>query len=389
MAHETRDLPTRRVGAKLLFAVNPPEFFCSHRLPVARAALSDGFDVAVTCAPDRWTNEIVSAGVRHIPLAMPRGFAGFFDELKGFFELFSIFRKERPCVVHLVTPKLLLFGGICARLLRIPTVAAVSGLGHLFTDMRPGSSVVRTALLLGLRVALRRKDAIIIFQNQSDRDIFVTAGIAVDGQHVLIPGSGTDLKRFRPAPRSVKTPTVILPARLLETKGIREFADAARILKRQGISARFVLQGGIDPANPASASPEQLRSWSEEGILTVQPHRKDIENALRQSDIVVLPSYREGFPKTLIDAAAAGLPAVTTDVPGCRDAVIDGKTGLVVECKNSQALARAIATLINDSCLRKRMGAAARRLAEERFDMRDVATQHLQIYRTLLKNGQS
>jgi glycosyltransferase involved in cell wall biosynthesis len=225
----------------------------------------------------------------------------------------------------------------------------------------------------------------VIFQNNSDRDTFARLGIRLDGRAELIRGSGVDLSRFHPVPERDGPPVVLMPSRILVDKGAGEFVEAARLLRQQGVNARFILAGDPDPRNPAAVPPKVLANWLAEGIVEFPGHCSDIAGLMQVARLVVLPSYREGLPKALIEAAACGRAVVTTDAPGCRDAIVPDQTGLLVPVRDAPALGKAIATLLADPERRRAMGAAGRKLAEEAFCVQTVVTEHLRIYTELTR----
>ena len=235
----------------------------------------------------------------------------------------------------------------------------------------------------GYRIALRHKNQKVIFQNTGDRSTVLSmAGLAASDA-VLIRGSGADLTRFTPQPLPEGVPVVLLASRLLWNKGIQEFVNAAKSLRQRGVSARFVLVGTPDAASPTSVPERQIEEWVAEGAIEWWGQRSDMEAVLAAANLVVLPSYSEGIPKILIEAAACGRPVVTTDVPGCREAIEVGVSGLVVPCRDSVALAGAIERLLGDPAMCKRMGEAGRALAEREYDVENVARAHLRIYSDL------
>jgi glycosyltransferase involved in cell wall biosynthesis len=369
---------------KLLYLVNEGSFFVSHRLAVARAAQGAGYDVTVACPTSPATAHIEQAGLRHVSVRSHRGLAGPAHELASLFAVIGLLRRERPALVHLVTAKPILFGGLAARLFSVPAVAAVSGMGYAFTGPEDRASSLRKVILAGYRAALHRPDAHAIFQNEADRAFFNERKIIWPGRDVLFHGSGVDLNAFDPQPPPPRRPRVVLPARMLRDKGVYEFVEAARLLKQRDYDADFVLQGSPDPGNPTAVPDAQLHEWHASGIVRWDAHSDDVANFLKDADIVALPSYREGLPKTLIDAAAAGRATVTTDLPGCRAAIVPGETGLVCRPADAPDLAEKIAVLLDDPQRRSEMGRRGRALAEERFDLRKIVAQHLELYRQVL-----
>ena len=293
-------------------------------------------------------------------------------------------QKIRPDLVHLVTIKPVLYGGLMARLSGVPAmVAAISGLGTVFIDRDQKRSWMRRSVEWLYRLALGHPNAKVIFQNPDDRAALTRMGAVSKDRTALIRGSGVSLAScpMRPEPEGV--PVVTFAARLLEDKGVREFVDAARLLMQRCVKARFWLAGSLDPGNLTSVSEDVLSQWSKEGVVEVLGHQGDIPNLFANSNIIVLPSYREGLPKALIEAAACGRAVVTTDVPGCRDAIEPESTGLLVPVRDPSGLADAIQFLIENPERRKQMGASGRGLAEREFAIEKVVDAHLAIYHEL------
>ncbi|HUD51271.1 glycosyltransferase family 4 protein [Parvibaculum sp.] len=299
-----------------------------------------------------------------------RGAPSIWGELVLVWRLFSLIRALRPALVHAVTIRPVIYGGVVARLLRVPAlVCSVTGLGFLFDDEQPLARFLRPIAGHALRFVFAHPNARVIFENGGDRDDLVANGIVrADQSHVFV-GGGLDLDQFSfsPEPPSGE-PLVILPSRLIAAKGVREFVEAARRLKAGGVHARFALVGTVDTAHPDPIEQGDLDLWAREGIVECWGWREDMAEVIRSAAIICLPSYyREGAPRALIEAAAIGRPAVTTDWVGCRDVVVDGETGLLVPVRNVEALAAALRRLIEDRDLRERMGEAARFRAEDHF----------------------
>ena len=371
---------------RLLFVVNNPDFLVSHRLPVARAALEAGFDVHVASPDGPAVATLAGLGMSHHVIPLSRSGRHPLQELQSMWHMWRLFRELKPDIMHAVTIKPVLYGGMAARLARVPaTVSAVSGLGYVFMHSSGAGRWVRRAATLMYRQALGHPRSRVIFQNTSDRDVLREAGVLREGQDVLIRGSGVDLSAFPFVPEPSGAVVAVMVARLLADKGVHEFVEAARLSRAAGADIRWVLVGEPDPGNPASVSVQQVRAWHEEGLVEWLGERKDIAQVYADAHIAVLPSYREGLPKSLIEAAACGRAVVTTDVPGCRDAITPGETGLLVPVRDAQALAQAVMQLATDASRRQAMGAAGRQLAEQAFDVRGVASEHLKIYYDLLR----
>ncbi len=369
---------------RLLFVVNNAAFFLSHRACLAEAARREGWEVHVATPASPDARSIVAAGFHFHRIRMDRG---SWNPLSGFVTLVSLARlfvSVRPDIAHLVTIKPVLLGGLAARLVRVPGVVhAIPGLGWVFLARSLGRRLIRRAVVFGYSVALRHQNARTIFQNTDDRAEFLARGLLDRARSVLIRGSGVDLKVFRPTPEPAGPPVVVLPARMLWDKGVGDFVEAARLLRGRGV--RFVLAGDRDAANPAAIDVATLQKWHRDGDIEWWGHCNDMPSVLRASQVICLPSYyREGLPKALLEAAAAARPVITTDAPGCREAVVDGQTGLLVPARDPEALAAALETLLADSALRRRMGEAGRLLAENCFGVESVARQTLQVYDSLL-----
>jgi glycosyltransferase involved in cell wall biosynthesis len=373
------------VARKLLFVVNADWFFVSHRLPIAIEALRQGYEVHVAAPITDKLDAMRSRGLVVHPLLMNRRSMSPAAEARTFLQLLRVLRDVRPDVVHLVTPKPVLYGGIAARLAGTPgVVAAVSGLGFVFIAKGWKAGAVRFLVRRMYRLALGKRNLTVIVQNPDDHESLTRVAALKREKLVMIPGSGVDLTTYSPAPPPRGTPVVVMACRLLRDKGVHEFVAAARILRERGVASRFLLVGDPDPGNPTTVSEADLAAWREEGVVELTGYRADVAQVFASAHVVVLPSYREGLPKVLIEAAACGRAVVTTDVPGCRDAVEPNVTGLLVPPRDAVALADAVERLVLDVDLRECMARAGRELAERRFAIQNVVSAHLDVYRHLV-----
>ena len=372
---------------KLLFIVNDDWSFLHFRLPIALEAIRQGYEVHVATGITDKLAELKSHGFNVHPLSLDRSSTNIFIVLKEFKQVFSVIKYVKPDLVHLVTIKPVTFGGIAARLAGVHgVVAAVPGLGPIFIS-KGWKALLRKIVVVNLyRIALAKRNLKVIFQNTSDLETLRRHTNLSDRKVEIIPGSGVNLTEYNNAPLPGGTPVVVMAARLLAAKGVREFVEAARYLRNRGLEARFCLAGSIDPSSTLSVSNTDLDKWKEEGVVELLGHRDDMARVLRMAHVVVLPSfYPEGLPKVLIEAAACGRVVITTDMPGCRDAIDPGVTGILVLVRDVEALAFAIEDLITDTQRCKRMGLAGRALAERKFDIKKVVDNHLRIYRKLLQ----
>lgn len=373
------------MNKKILFFVTEDWYFCSHRLPLAKAAKHAGYDVAVVTRVREHGERIESCGIRLIPLELSRRGKNPWKEWRSFRTLCAIYWREKPDLVHHVALKPILYGTLAALLCGIPRVVnALAGLGYLFASADRRAALMRPFAKLAFRALLSRRGGRVILQNPDDYRLLVTAASLRPDTAVLIKGSGVDLEQFRARPESGRVPLVLLASRMLWDKGVGEFVTAAQRLGEEGINARFVLVGDGDEENPAVVPAAQLESWNRSGSIEWWGKRENMPEILAGAHIVCLPSYREGLPKVLLEAAAAGKPIVTTDTPGCREVVRHGENGLLVPPRDAEALARALKTLIADEKLRERMGRRGREIAEAEFGIEKVVTETLAVYRSLL-----
>lgn len=373
---------------KLLYLVTEDWYFCGHRMDLARAARASGYEVIVATRVSGHGAEITGAGFKLIPIQLSRQSRDPVADLAEMVELVRIYRREKPDIVHHVGMKPILYGSWAARSIRgAAVVNTFAGLGHAFTGTRLSTRIVRSAIVLLLKSACGGSSRRAIFQNKDDFELLRACGLVTPENATIVPGSGVSAERFVATPEPAGEPIVLLAGRMLGDKGVGEFAEAAAIVKSRGIQARFVVAGRQDAANPSSIPEQQLQKWREAGVIEWWGQRNDMPAVLAQSHIVALPSYREGFPKILLEAGASGRPVVATDVPGCREIVRDGENGFLVPAKDAGALAEALIKLIGDAELRRRMGARGREIVLDGFTTRHVIPQILSVYSELLANG--
>lgn len=374
--------PASRPGRRLLLVVNEIPFLVSHRLPIALAALHAGYEVHVAvprASGDAAALEALGLRVHDIPLDR-RGMNPA-AEVRLLARLVALARALTPDVMHLVTVKPVLYGALAARIAGVPrVVAAISGLGYLHLARSWRARAARSIIAALYRRAFAQRGLRAVFQNADDLASFVDAGLLPRERAVLLRGgSGVDLFRFAPRAEPQGEPVVMLPSRMLWDKGVGEFVEAARLLRARGVGARMVLVGDTD-ANRAAVPRAALDAWARAEVVEWWGRRADMPATLGEAHVVVLPSYREGCPKVLLEAAACARAIVTTDVPGCRDVVAPGEEGLLVPVRDATALADAIERLLGDAALRARMGARARARAERELGVERVVAAHLALY---------
>lgn len=351
---------------RLLYVVTEDWFFLSHRLPMARAAQAAGFEVHVATNVADGAAAIAREGFVLHPVRFARGRLSPFATLATIAALRRVHRAIRPDLVHHVALQATILGGLAALGRPVARVNAITGLGYAFISASPKARVVRGVIGRLLRFLVDRPGSVALVQNPDDRALLAKLGIAQD-RIVLIPGSGVDVERLRPGPEPGGPMTLGFVGRLLDDKGIRTLVAAHRLLRARGTDVTLLIAGTPDPANPASVTQAEAEAWGREPGITWLGHVDDIATVWARAHIAVLPSRREGLPKSLLEAAACGRPMVATDVPGCREVAIANETGILVPTDDPAALAAAIATLAQAPDTRARFGAAARRLAEGRF----------------------
>lgn len=372
---------------RLLYFVNIPRFFVTHRLPLAQAAQEAGYEIHITTSSYDTENvaRIQASGLTYHPLPMSQHGTNPLSEARAMQSIAALYRRLKPDIVHQVSIKPVLYGGLVARWVGIPAmVSAMSGLGYVFTGSETKPRVLRTLITPLLKTALSHPNSRMIFQNPDDQARFVRLGLIDAARTVLIRGSGVDTTVFTPQPESEETPVVLFAGRLLWPKGLGEFVEAARRLKGQ---ARFVIVGYPEPTSPDAAPLDQLETWQREGLIEWWGKRDDMPNVYAQAHIVCLPStYGEGVPKVLIEAAACGRPVVTTDTPGCREIAHHEQNALLVPPYDIKALTEALERLIHDGELRRTLGARGRQITEAEFSLSLVNAATLGVYETLLGN---
>ncbi len=374
---------------KLLMVANTDWFFISHRLCIAQEAIKQGWKVVVATEDSGRSEEIKIHGIEFIDFKFSRSGTNLVDEFKTLYNFYKLYKEIKPDVVHHITLKPVIYGSFIAKLYHVKGVLnAVSGLGYNFTEGRMG--MVAKVMVGLMRFGFSRKNVSIIFQNQDDfQELKCLNVIADTNKIVMIKGSGVDLEKFKPVENILDNGKIqiLLPTRMLWDKGVKEVREASDILKKDyHDKVVFKLSGLADEENKAGVPSSYLNDWQDGDYVDWIGYQKDMVQVYQDSDIVILPSYREGMPKTLIEACAVGKPIVTTEAIGCRECVDEGINGYKVAVKSSEALAEALAKLIDSKEKRIEMGKQSRIKAINEFDQKQVVAKHLEIYNSLL-NG--
>ena len=360
-------------------------FFISHRLCIAEEALNNGWEVHVACHDSGRSNEITAKGINFINISFSRSGTNILEELITLKKFYKLYRDLKPDAVHHITLKPVIYGSVVSKLTKIRgTVNAISGLGYNFTGDRKG--IVQKLMIKFMKFGFDQQNLSIIFQNQDDyKEVKSLGVISSTNQIYFIKGSGVNLKEFKHSKFiNTKKVKILFPVRMLWDKGVRELKEASEILKEKYKNKIvFILSGLADTENKAGVTEDYLRTWEDNEYVKWIGYQKNMVEVYQNSDIVVLPSYREGMPKSLIEACAIGRPIVTTNAIGCKECVDEGINGFKVPVKSTLELADAIEKLALSKELRTEMGKNSRIKAENEFSQQNVVKKHLEIYKNL------
>jgi glycosyltransferase involved in cell wall biosynthesis len=376
------------VTPKIVLVANTDWYLYNFRLSLADRLNRDGWEVVMVSPPGPFGERLREAGYRWQPFDLSPGGLEPLQEARAVLRLRKLYRNEQPRLVHHFTIKCVLYGTLASRGLDgVGVVNAVTGLGHVFTDAGVRASLIRKVVSPLYRYCLGRSNVRTVFQNESDLGEFVVRGLLSSDRARVIRGSGVDCERFVPTEatgRGRAPVRVLYASRMLREKGVLELVEAAGLVKGRGVDAEFVFAGSCYPGNPSSLDERAIERWTSEGLIRYLGHVEDMPALLASSDLVVLPSYREGTPRILLEAAAMERPIVATDIPGCRGVAEHEVNGLLVPVRDASALADAIVTLARDKDLRSRFGRAGRRIVLREFDERIVLEKTMAVYRELL-----
>lgn len=361
---------------KILYVINHPDWFWSHRLPLARGARKSGYDVLVAMRGASGDQKLKAEGFTGMDLPP--------SPLSIIFSLRRMIKNQKPDIVHAITLKYVFLTGLACFGLSVHRVYTIAGLGYLFSGEGAKPKMLRLLIAPFLKSILKSSRARVIFQNPDDLQIMVHRSFVRAENCRLIRGSGVDLAQYNPGNNAEADPPLILmPTRLVRDKGVAVFIEAARILKSRGVKARFQIAGGIDAHNPNAFSESEIRALISDGAAEWLGRVSDMAALYAGASLIVYPSYyREGIPKVLLEACAMGKAIITTDHPGCREAAAHNENGLLVPVKNAAATTEAIEILLNDPDLRRRMGAKSRERAEREFDVQIIVRETLAVYKT-------
>ena len=373
--------------SKIAYFVTEDWYFCSHRLPIARAARDSGLEVLVITRVKKHAETIAREGFRLIPLELDRGGLNVFADFLILVKLIRIYLSESPAIVHHVAMKPIIYGSLAAILCpNTVVINALPGLGYVFTSKSLKARVLRWFITVLFRVLFGVSRCNLILQNVHDQQFLVKQRVVARNRTALIRGSGVNLEAY-PATEEPPSPPIVVSmiSRMLWSKGVGELVEAARIVHEKNEDVKIRLVGPTDPENPMSISESQLTEWQQEGLVDYLGYRKNIPEILAQSHLAVLPSYREGVPKVLLEAAASSRAIIATDIPGCREVVRHGENGLLVPLHNPSALADAILRLATNRDRRVSMGKCGRNIAEREFSEDRVVEETMRLYHGALR----
>lgn len=392
----SKDTPQSRGQVKphLVIVVNSIDYFISHRNYLAIDSIKNGFNVSVVYTLHKFSSlrPLEKLGVNLVRVPLFTGNLNPFYEIINILATFTELKKLKPQILHLVSIKPIIYGGIFSRLFPIQNVIyAFSGLGYLFEEKRwsfkellLGRWVLIFVANILLKAALRKNHSYYIFQNEDDKSIITTRFSIKECLCEIFPGSGVSISEYKYKPEDSNTKVVTMAARLLQSKGVDDFIIAANILKDWGLDYEFILAGDFDTNNPSSFNIEKLRQLNKNNAVELVGFYEDLKPLLYSTNLFVLPSHREGLPKVVLEAAAVGRAIITTNVPGCRDAIFPNKTGLLVEVSNPEALAVAIYDLMKNEKKRREYGVLGAKLTREKFGTDKISNLHLKLYKSLL-----
>ncbi|MDC0853710.1 glycosyltransferase family 4 protein [Candidatus Pelagibacter sp.] len=369
---------------KIIFLVNTDSFLVSHRLPIADKMLKSGYEVHIATEFSKYKNMFLKKGFKVHNINFDRNSMNIFKSLFVLLQIFHLIFKFKPDILHLISLKPIVFGGLISFIFPIKLlVFSITGLGSMFIKNGFFFKIRLIFFTFLYRIVFLNSNLKVILQNNDDLKYLVSKAKLNKSKVIMIKGSGVNLKDFKPSKISKKFPIVLMASRLIKDKGVEEFIKAANYLKKKNFKGEFYLVGDVDLNNPSAVSRNLISLSHKQKILRYFKYKVNISKFIKKSTIVVLPSYREGFPKILMEAAACGRPIITTNVPGCKDAIINNKTGILVPSKNYKALANAINKLSQDKKQIEKFASEARKYAMANFNIKDVISKHFLIYQKL------
>ena len=356
----------------------------SHRLPIADKMLKSGYEVHIATEFSKYKDMLIKKGFKVHNINFNRNSMNLLRSLFVLFQIIHLIFKLKPDILHLISLKPIIFGGLVTFIFPIKLlVFSITGLGSMFIENSFFYKIRLFFFTFLYRIVFLNSNLKVILQNNDDLKYLASKAKLNKNKVVMIKGSGVNLNDYKPSKIPKKFPIILMASRLIKDKGVEEFIKAAKYLKKKKFKGEFYLVGDVDFNNPSAVSKNLISLNHKKKILRYFKYRIDISKFIKKSTIVVLPSYREGFPKILMEAAACGRPIITTNVPGCKDAIINNKTGILVPPKNYKALGDAINKLSQDKKKIEKFASEARKYAIANFSIKDVISKHILIYKKL------
>jgi len=370
------------VKKKVLFVTTEDWAFISHRLHLGKSAVSAGYKVSLAANPSSQSSILIEHKINFFEWNLKRGSLNIFGSIIEIIRIFKILEYHQPDIVHAVALKPMLFVHISSLFLRkkIKYVFALGGLGHIFISNSLKARILRFIVTFVMKSALKSPDRSLILQNIDDIEVISSLGVRDKKKINLVRGAGVELEKFQVSPIPKNIPKIIMPSRLVWEKGVAEFIHAAQLVNKTKKQASFILVGEIDRENPSAISPDIIESWVQKGVIDYWGYQSKMCEVYAASTVVCLPSYREGLPKCLLEAASCGRPVVAFDVPGCREIVKHQENGLLIQDMTGYALAEGLLTLINNRELCNSLGKRGREIVELDFNSQKIASETFEIW---------
>tara|TARA_Y100000389_G_C17455560_1_gene517914 strand:- start:849 stop:1976 length:1128 start_codon:yes stop_codon:yes gene_type:complete len=369
---------------KIFFLSNLDSFFLSHRLDIGKKMLQKGYEVHIGTEFTKYEKKFMKLGFKTHKINFYRNSFNFLKNIHSIIQIFFLLKKNKPDILHLISLKPIIFGGVISFISPVKSlVLSITGLGSMFIDNNYFSKIRKSIFNFFYRIVFLYPNLRVILQNNDDLNYLVKKSKLKKKDVEIIRGSGVNLNLFKFSKISKGTLNILMASRIIRDKGIFEYIEAIKYLKKKKFNAKFLLIGDIDTENPSAISNSLIKDWERKKLIKYLSHQNNIKKYIKKSSMVILPSYREGFPKILMEAAACGRAVITTNVPGCRDAIINKVTGIKVPVKNSHAIANAILKISKKRSILKKMGKSARIHAEKNFDINNVVSKHIYIYKKI------
>jgi len=373
-----------KISKKIVYLVNTDSFFISHRIRIADQLKKNGYEIHIATEFTNYKNLLKKKGFITHDIRFNKNSLNILLAFVPLLQIMFLLFKVKPNILHLISLKPSIFGGLISFISPVKNIViSITGLGSMFLSKNLFGKFRENIFNLLLRIIFLHNKLIVILQNKSDEKYLLKKTNLRKEKVKIIRGSGVDLNKFKFSKLPKKNINIVMISRIIADKGIREYIDSIKYLKKKNLIANFYLVGNIDFSNPSAIKKSELELWKKKKIIKYFTHKKDVFSILKKSSIIVLPSYREGFPKVLMEAAAVGRPSITTNVPGCKDAVINNKTGILVPPKNHIKLAKAIKDLSLDKRKLKKISVLARKHAVKNFNIINIVYQHILIYQFL------